>query len=201
MEIQIEGYGIDRAAHYKRAVRNLEKAETEKLADYFIYSALEFRNCIERVLFEYLYLMGHNAWNAKWEKEYRATRLKDMIIEIEPEFAEKIQFANLLLKALGSPPIFIIDLDAFSRMYGKLGNYLHAYKNSETTADCRQWWGSLDQLLYEAKQTLFKVFSSPMGFTSLNERGLKLYQTWREGKVTDEQVVNEYQRANFEQQK
>ncbi len=200
MEIRVEGYDIQASAYFGRASRNLEVAETERKADYFFYAALEFRNCIERVLFEYLYLTtGDEDWLPKWEKEYRPTRLKDKILGIEPEFFEKLRFANLQMRVLGLPQIHIIDLDALSQLYGRLGNHLHASKRPDKTSDSPRWWGGFYHLLKEARETLLQVFIHPRGFVSLNERGWQLYSKWRAGSVTDEQAIEEFRRAIFGQ--
>jgi len=173
--------------------------ETEKKADFLFYAALEFRNCIERTLFEYLYLVGSENWVSTWEKEYRATRLKDIILRIEPEFYRKLQFANLHMKALGFPEIFILNLEILSELYGKLGNYLHSSKSPDKTSESTDWWEKLYVLANDVKQTLNPMFASPIGFLRLNEKGWQLYIRWRDEEVTDNQVIDEFRKATLRQ--
>lgn len=195
IEIAVAGYDIDSVGYYNRAIRNLEVAERELKADYFFYAALEFRNCIERLLFEYLYLTGNRNWDPKWEKVCRPTRLKDEILGVEPDFYKKLQFANLQMKAIGFTETYIIDLDTFSEIYGKLGNFLHASKRGDKTIDNPRWWGRLYQLLCDIRTMLTRVFNHNMGYVHLNERGWDLYERWIKGEATEEQVLTEFKQA------
>lgn len=63
-----------------------------------LYAALELRNAIERLLFEYLIIPhGKENISKKMEKAYRAVDLKKMIEEVEPELEQKIGFMNLAI--------------------------------------------------------------------------------------------------------
>lgn len=110
-------------------------------------------------------------------------------------FYKKIQFASLCLQSIGSPGIHIIDLDKLSGLYGMLGNYLHAAKRPEKTAQNPKWWGRLHTTLVETKKELAPVFQHAIARLKLNEEGREMYERWKTGETTDEDVMREFRES------
>lgn len=88
-KIAVKGYGVDSISYFRRGQRNFNQFEKENRIDWLFYTALEYRNCIEKLLYEYLALTGHESWSKALEKKYRPKELKNEILVIEPEFLQK----------------------------------------------------------------------------------------------------------------
>ncbi len=114
-------YSIDSTSHFNRAVICLEKAFSLPEGSYLFYAALELRISIERLLFEYLILVGAN--EEKIESMMNSYRIKDLsraIYETEPEFDKKLEYTNFYLKTIGADfEMPIPDKTKLSYYYGK----------------------------------------------------------------------------------
>ncbi len=181
---------IDSTMHYNRAIICLHKAFNTPDGSYIFYAALELRICIERFLFEYLVIMnvGDDKIN-KYMKEYRIKNLSNAIYEAEPEFDKKLEYTNFYLDTIGAGfEMKIPDKDKLNSFYGKLGNYLHSFKKPSETTNNEEWWNTLIQLLEEIRAHLSEYFEVPRAFFSMNEKGLQLYQAYKDESISKEEI-------------
>ena len=95
-QIDTSGYTIQSVDYYKRALACYDAVPHTGNVSLLFYSALEARNGIERLLYEYLVVFGHRQWNPRWERGglYRPADLKRHILDVEPEFDRKLQFTG-----------------------------------------------------------------------------------------------------------
>lgn len=189
--MKVIGYGVSSEGYFVRGRENLMQAKKLKFASFWIYAALEFRCCIERILFEYLVIISKNNLSKNIEKLYLSSDLKKTILGIEPEFNSKIDFCNIALEAENiDGEIFQLDLDILNTYYGKLGAYLHSAKRPEDTTENEGWWLNLIGLLNDVESYLIKIVTNPMGVVKINERGEELYRLWKENKITKPEVIH-----------
>jgi len=94
----------------------VNQVQQDAKPEWFYYTAPELRNCIERLLFEYLVLFGREELTKQQEREYRPTRLKDYIISIEPDFESRLEFLGVMHQALGGRGVYMNDLDQLSEL-------------------------------------------------------------------------------------
>jgi hypothetical protein len=183
---------IDASMYYNRALICFQKAFSEHDGSYLFYTALELRVCMERFLFEYLVLINVGDENIdKYLKEYRVKNLSNAIYEAEPEFDKKLEYTNFYLNAIGADfGIKIPDKDKLNALYGKLGNYLHNFKDPAYTTNNEGWWQRFIQLLEEARSHLFEYFKRPIGYFKMNEKGLALYQAYKDESISKEEIKN-----------
>ena len=181
---------IDASMHFNRAVINYKKAFDFFDGSYLIYTALELRICIERLFFEYLVIMQISDEKIeKYMKEYRIINLSNAIYEAEPEFDMKLEYTNFYLKAIGVElEIKIPDKDKLNTLYGKLGNYLHNFKKLTETTQNEEWWSKLMVLLEETRKYLLQFFEVPRAFFKMNEKGLELYQNYKDKTLTEDEI-------------
>lgn len=182
---------IDATMHYNRAIICLDKAFNCPDGSYLFYATLELRVCIERFLFEYLVIMNTDDEKMeKYMKEYRIKNLSNAILEAEPEFDKKLEYTNFYLTTIGAGfEMQIPDKDKLNSYYGKLGNYLHNFKKPAESTQNQEWWISFIQLLEETRAYLFEFFKVPRAFFKMNAKGLELYQEYKEGTVTKEEIA------------
>lgn len=182
---------ISASMHYNRAVICLDKAFGFPDGSYLFYTALELRICIERLLFEYLVLMG--ASSEKIESimdEYRIKNLSKAIYEIEPEFDKKLEYTNFYLRVIGADfETPIPNKNKLNSMYGKLGKYLHNFKKPADSVQNQEWWNNLIVLIQETRTYLFEFFKVPRGFFQMNETGLQSYKEYKDGIVPKDEIV------------
>ena len=190
--IRVVGYGADSADYYFRGQRCYDQIQQDAIPKWFFYTALELRNCIERLLFEYLVLFGREELTKQQEKAYRATLLKDHILSIEPDFKLKLEFTGVMHQALSGVGVYIIDLDQLSELYGRLGNFLHAPKRPERTVENPRWWGRLNETLQQTFGVLDQVYSNVIGSVTFTEEGQDLYERWKSGSITDTQAQEDF---------
>ena len=142
---------FDRAAFILETVTRtglLEIVKQEFLFSAFFYAALELRICIERLLWEQLYIFRVDDFTKAFEKLYRANETKKTIKKIEPHFEKKVEYINLIFAAQEQPERVVVpDLDKLDELYGRLGRYLHRQKHPGETVLDPQWWASFQQLL------------------------------------------------------
>ncbi len=177
---------IDASSHFNRSVICLEKAFTLHESSYLFYAALELRVCIERFLFEYLAVMNVSDENiAKYMKEYRIKNLSNAIYEAEPEFDKKLEYTNFYLKVIGADfDIKIPDKEKLNSLYDKLGTYLHNFKKPSESTSNQDWWNTFIQLLEETRAHLYEYFEAPRAFFKMNEKGLELYEEYKDDKIS-----------------
>lgn len=183
-------YKIDASSYFNRAVICLEKAFTTLESSYLFYAALELRVSIERLLFEYLVLVG--ADEEKIESMLNLYRVKDLskaIYETEPEFDIKFEYTNFYLKTIGldfeSP---VPDKNKLNYYYGRLGSYLHNFKEPAKSTQNQEWWNELIQFLEETRAYLYEYFKVPRGFFKMNDKGLELFKTYKDESVSKEEI-------------
>jgi len=182
---------IDATSHFNRAVICLEKAFTFLDSSYLFYAALELRTSIERLLFEYLVLVG--ADEAKIGSMMNTYRIKDLsraLYETEPEFDKKIEYTNFYLKTIGADlEMLVLDKNKLNYYYGKLGSYLHNFKKPAGSTQNQEWWNTLIQFLEESRAYLYEYFKVPRGFfNKMNDIGLELYQSYKDESVSKEDI-------------
>lgn len=182
---------IDASMHYNRAIICLEKCFKIPDGSYLFYAALELRICIERFLFEYLVIMNtEDVKIVKFMKEYRIKNLSNAINEAEPEFDKKLEYTNFYLATIGAGfKMQIPDKDKLNSYYGKLGNYLHSFKKPIETTQNQEWWNSFIQLIEEVRANLYQFFEVPRAFFKMNEKGLELYNEYKNGKIAREDIA------------
>ena len=182
---------IDASMHYNRAIICLEKCFQIPDGSYLFYATLELRNCIERFLFEYLVIMNTEAVKIeKYMKEYRIKNLSNAILEAEPEFDKKLEYTNFYLATIGAGfQMQIPDKDKLNSYYGKLGNYLHCFKKPDDTTQNQEWWNAFIQLVEEIRAYLYKFFEVPRAFFKMNNRGLELYNEYKNENLSKEEIA------------
>lgn len=176
--------------HFNRAVICLHNAFNIPDGSYLFYAALELRICIERLLFEYLVIMNVHEKNIeKYIKEYRIKTLSNAIYEAEPEFDKKLEYTNFYLASIGAEfKMKVPEKDKLNTFYGKLGSYLHNFKKPSESNHNEVWWNTLIQFLEETRAYLFEYFKVPRAFFKMNEKGLQLYQAYKEESLTREEI-------------
>ena len=191
-------YDITAVGYFLRGISALNSFNNYKIPNFILYVAFEFRCSVERLLFEYLVMMKLDSQMSKsLEKLYHATKLKKTVLNIEPEFNEKIKFINFFLSTLNSNVfIYELDLDIIETYYGKLGNYLHSQKRPEKTSENPNWWKELITFLIEIRDYLGSILENPIGTFKMNERGLELFGAYKSGDKSDEEIA-EMIRAEF----
>lgn len=182
---------IDASMHYNRAIICLDKCFNSHDGSYLFYAALELRVCIERFLFEYLVIMNIAEEKIeKYMKEYRIKNLTNAILEAEPEFDKKLEYTNFYLASIGAPfQIQIPDKEKMNSYYGKLGNYLHNFKKPSESTQNEEWWNLFIQLLNETKDYLYEFFRVPRAFFQMNEKGLALYQEFKDENISRDEIA------------
>jgi hypothetical protein len=175
----------DRMAEYKQR-RDLH---------FLVYAALDIRLFVERTLFEYLLLIKNDTPGKKLEKLYAAEDLKRSLLKLEPAFFRKIEFMRILVPFFGyDRSIVVPDLDLLSNAYRRLNNYLHAPKRPATTSLLFDWWQSLFNLLERTISHLEEIHSNHMGHIELSERGNKLLAQFSSGKLSPEELSQQFAR-------
>lgn len=175
--------------HFNRAVICLSNAFNIPDGSYLFYAALELRICIERFLIEYLVIMKADEKLESIMNEYRIKNLSRAIYEAEPEFDNKLEYTNFYLQTIGSDfDLPIPDMNRLNTIYGKLGSYLHNFKKPALSTQNQEWWNSFIQLLEESRAFLYEYFKVPRAFFDMNEIGLKLYQAYKDGSLSKEEI-------------
>ena len=168
----------------------LEKAFDLPESSYLFYAALELRTSIERLIFEYLVLVG--ADEEKIESMMKTYRVKDLsraLYETEPEFDKKFEYTNFYLNTVGADfEMLVLDKNKLNYYYGKLGSYLHNFKKPADSTQNQEWWNTLIQFLEENRAYLYEYFKVPRGFFKMNEIGLELYQLYKDESASKEEI-------------
>jgi len=123
-------------------------------------------------------------------KQYRPRELKRSVLEIEPEFMLKLEFAKALTEANELQiPFTLPNLDELGEIYGQLGACLHAIKKPTETFENPKWWEDLSLLLNRSKQTLEPLVSAPLIWLTMNQNGETAYQKFKDGLLTYDALV------------
>lgn len=182
-------YNILPSDYYWRGKESYEEYEKTGKKELLFYSALEYRNCIERILFDQLALLKINDLPNKFLKLYRVKELSVNILEIEPDFLKKLEFINIHLEVLGIPKyIFIPDLNYLNQIYGRLGNYLHLLKDPEKTIKIDKWWADFISVLNESEDYIVKIISGFIGSFDLSSKGFSLFSKWNQNEISDSEL-------------
>ncbi len=183
-------YDITSGGYYWRGRQNLEAYRDMGAKPNLFYSAFEFRCCIERILKEYLLLVHTVEIPRSLYKMYRAKELGATILEVEPFFFEKLEYIDIMFEAIGVPNrVFVPDLALLNRLYGRLGNYLHAQNEPEETVNIDQWWQEFMQIVEETEAYIRTIQGHDFGSIELNDRGLEIFNKWQGGEITREQAL------------
>jgi hypothetical protein len=194
VDLPEEIYDVTASGHLARAILLRNRFIKINPMQFGLYAALELRNAIERLLFEYLVLIHGENVSKKMEKEYSADNLSKRIEAVEPELQKKIEYMNLMLRAVNMPLAVVPDLDALSNLYSRLNNYLHAWKRPQNTARKRAWWSGLWQVLDEAERMLTQILTGTIGHVKLNDKGWQTYEAWKNKELSDEAVIKSFRR-------
>jgi len=183
---------INASMHYNRAIISFQKAFNPHCPDgsYLFYTCLELRICIERLLFEYLVIMSVEEEKInKFMNKYRVKDISKAIYESEPEFNLKLEYTNFFLKTLGvNFEIPIPNMSKLNSCYGRLGNYLHNFKKPSESVQNQEWWITFIHLLEETREYLSEFLAIPRAFLKMNEKGLKLYEDYKNKSVSLEEI-------------
>lgn len=188
----MQGYEIGPEAYFWRGYRNLEHARDNQFPPALFYAAFEFRCCIEQTLRVYLELLGHENWSKQLEKMYLANDLKKKILSLEPEFNKKLEFVDILIRAVGNKGAFQLDLDELDKLYGRIGGYMHAQVKPPKTVENPKWWGRFYDVLVESSNYLGSVLSHDLAQMSLSDKGWNLYDRWKSGELDEPSVMREF---------
>lgn len=189
---------VIRGGYLDRALANLRAFDASRDGALLFYASLEFRFAIERFLFAYLTRVRADISKTQ-EKLYEAGKLRAAILDAEPDFFAKLRFTNLCVAAMQLPlEIPLPDLDHLGSLYGKIGRYLHAIKRPGDTLQNPEWWSDFLSVLHETETTLAPLASQPIAGFKLNENGLALFEEFKSGKKTPEEVKSAFIEALLE---
>ncbi len=126
-------YGIGAEDHFVRCGRMLKSAKTYGEV---VHAALELRQTIERLAFEYLVLVNNQSEGGLTKKELKLYKPRDLLGRLadqEPDLEKKIDFLNMTLQAQGiSFKMLMPNGQFFHKTHGWLGNLLHLQRNELT---------------------------------------------------------------------
>ena len=155
---------------------------------------MDFRFCIERLLFEYLALIKNTQVSKTLQKLYRASDLSKAIIKAEPNFFKKLEFLNIYMECLGMKEKFILpDLEKLTKIYSGLNKYLHAPKSIDQSIVDSKSLGKFINLIDLTTETLVELLSHPRGDIQLKDKGLVLFERFADSKINKEDLIKELQ--------
>ena len=175
--------------YFNNALKKLDEFNIAK--DNLYYIALDYRFCVERLLFEYLALVKNSQVSKTLQKLYKASDLARAILKAEPNFFKKIEFVNIYLEVFGiKEKVIPPDLEKLTKIYSGLNNYLHAPKMiDQSIADTKALSKFID-LIDFATVTLGELLSHPRGNIQLNEKGLEIFNDFINEKITKDELIN-----------
>ena len=198
-KLKVEGYGLQPQEYFWRGEEMLKQAIENQNPHFLFYAAFEFRCCLEQTLKVYLELINPDSWSKTMAKLYRTKRIKKKILSREPEFYKKVEFVDICIRSMGLKGVHSLDLDAADKHYGMIGDFMHAQVRPDDTVENPEWWGRFVAVLRHTRDYLFDILSHDMGFIDLNEGGWELYEKWKAGDLTEEEVMDEF-RQGLQQQ-
>ncbi|MCZ6702182.1 MAG: hypothetical protein O6940_03975 [Ignavibacteria bacterium] len=179
-------------SYFQKALKKLGEFNNTKEILYYI--ALDYRFCIERLLFEYLVLVKNSQVSITLQKLYRAYDLSKAIMKAEPNFFKKLEFVNIYMGCLGKKEKIIIpDLERLTKIYSGLNKFLHAPKRTDQSIADTKSLGKFIELIDLATDTLGELLSHPRGVIQLNDKGLDLFERFANSKIYKEELIKEIQ--------
>lgn len=106
--------------------------DKEHYPDTLFQCAFESRRCIERLSFEYLYMVRNKTMSNKDRELYSCTGITNKINKIMEDFENRMLFMNILLESHefdADRQVPIPDFDKLKELYSNLSNYLHVPRN------------------------------------------------------------------------
>ena len=191
LHLDVQSYDVQAGSYFWRAEENLRQMKSDPSPRWLFYAAFEYRCCIEQLLRYYLELIGVT-WSKKLWKLYTGSDLKKAILKQEPEFYDKIRFTDVLIRALGRKGVYDLDLDLLSSHHGWLGNYLHSQVKPTETVDDPAWWSRFWEVVEAVRSNLYQIQSQDIAHITLEDQGWALYDAWKSGDMTDEEVQSEF---------
>jgi hypothetical protein len=181
---------FDAESYFRKGLDKLGEFRDAK--ELLYYTALDYRFCIERLLFEYLVIVKNSQISKNLQKLYRAYDLSKAILKVEPNFFRKLDFVNLYLECLGvKERIFKPDLEKLTKIYSGLNNFLHAPKTIEQSIEDSKSFNKFSELIDLATKTLGEILSNPRGSIDLNEKGLVLFEKFANNEISELETIEE----------
>lgn len=181
-----------RGGYIVRAKNNLALFNETNQGEYLVYAALEYRCAIERVVFNYLSIIDAHL-PSDTEGMYRIVKMRGRILEIEPDFYRKIDFANLYLRARGNQQVPRPDLDLLNSLYGQLGGFLHTINEPARTIYSPNWWQQLSGLLSQVSTVMTPLANISIVHFTLNDAGRKLFDEFKNNTKTEDEIIKVFQ--------
>lgn len=185
-------YPISVDAFWVRARKLLDEAANTGNAALIFYATLELRFAIENFLRSYLELVAPNR-QFNYKTLYAAKKLGQEILKQEPQFEEKIQFLSLALKFLDTRGLERVDFNRLSKLYGVIGDYLHAPFSPSNTVDNPDWWNRILEVLDDVINYLPSV-ARLMASINLSPEGRDFFSEWKRGEISDDEVSEIFER-------
>lgn len=159
----------------------------ERCRHQLIYAAFELRCSIEAFLYDYLDFLHDGELPKKLRKLYLAKDLRAEILTIEPHFAKRVEFENLIHRAMGLDVVVIPvpDLTRLGYLYGRLSEYLHIPKGEMDNMK----WNALEALINEAQAFLHDLVHPQKSRVKLTDHGIALFEDFRTGRRAADDVV------------
>ena len=184
--MDFEGYTTSAYGYWSRAREILSKFEQSR--HQLFYAAYELRCAMEVFLFEYLEFLRDGDLTAKLRKLYSEKDLKAAILKIEPHFTKRIEFSNLIHRAMGLDVVNIPvpDLARLAEYYGRIGGYMHIQKQ-EMDSD---GWNDLETLIKQTQTFLHDLVHPQKSRFQLTGDGEKLFEAFMNNHVDEAGVVS-----------
>ena len=117
----------------------------EQCRHQLFYAAFALRCSIEAFLYDYMDFLHDGELPKKLRRLYLANDLREEILALEPHFTKRVEFENLIDRAMGLDVVRIPvpDLTGLGQLYGRLGGYLHIRKNEMDNEE----WDTLEVLI------------------------------------------------------
>lgn len=115
----------------------------------------------------------------KVKKIYRAQQYQDKILELVPEFNDRFEFMKLLDPSFNE--MKVPDLNKLNEYYGKIGAYLHYYKQEIN-------FENVYGLLNETLEYIESLNEPNKCFLDFTEEGNKYFDKFRSGTITEAEL-------------
>jgi hypothetical protein len=172
-------YPITPIAYYKRYIGNIESHNSTQDKSFLLYAALELRFTIESLLFYYLHATNGGNLSKAQKKLYRPADLKNAILQVDPLFLVKFEFADMCNFFNGSISSELKpDIVLLCRTHGRLGAWLHAEYSPLKNKVPEEEWAQLGELFDTVSDHMSLLLSHPLlqvNYTPLGEDLLKKY--------------------------
>ncbi|MEW5796265.1 MAG: hypothetical protein AB1772_07865 [Candidatus Zixiibacteriota bacterium] len=149
----------------------------------FFYAALELRLCIERLCFEYLALLTYRRRKLS-KSELKLYKPKDILKRVNnesPDFKKRMDFLNALLEVNGScERMKCPDTSWLEKTHGKLGDYLHAYREPPTQEELIRFGEFVKDTLVDLKSYIYPR----MSIVDLRPHAQAVFDEYVAGRIT-----------------